>query len=205
MDAALLVEPAEAALHAALAAVAPAADAAFAGVCPFHGTCLEGLASGPAIRARWRAELSELADFLDRPSATKKLDMPRVYAALGERYLDGSLLHVNIGESSLRLATPSGHEIAANLESEIPLVEIARRRFREASGKEGGGNGACGGRTLGKLLAEVPNSILGWVMLGDVLQLGGGNVGLFMRPWCAAGTAGGIHQGEIQLRPSRCV
>ena len=32
----------------------------FPGICPFHGNCLEGLASGPAIEARWGKPAQEL-------------------------------------------------------------------------------------------------------------------------------------------------
>jgi fructokinase len=34
----------------------------FDGVCPFHGDCLEGLASGEAIRARWGSRAEMLSD-----------------------------------------------------------------------------------------------------------------------------------------------
>jgi len=52
-------------LHSEMGHVAisrAASDQHFAGVCPFHGACAEGFASGPAIVRRWGKRLSELPD-----------------------------------------------------------------------------------------------------------------------------------------------
>jgi fructokinase len=49
----------------------------FGGVCPMHGDCWEGLASGPAIGARWDTPGAELAD--DHPAWALEAE----YVALG--------------------------------------------------------------------------------------------------------------------------
>jgi fructokinase len=49
----------------------------FAGCCPFHGDCLEGLASGPAVKARWGLAARDLT------AGHPGLELEAHYLALG--------------------------------------------------------------------------------------------------------------------------
>jgi fructokinase len=65
----------------------------FAGICPYHGDCLEGLASGKAIAAAWGGSLAELpadhpawaveADYLGQLCATLILTVAPEHIVLG--------------------------------------------------------------------------------------------------------------------------
>jgi fructokinase len=93
----------------------------FPGVCPFHGDCLEGLASGPAIEKRWGADGSSLAG--ERQRAAIRFEASYL-AQLAEtlRYVVGTDLMI-VGGGVAK--TPG-------------LVDAVAERLREKDGAAGG-------------------------------------------------------------------
>jgi fructokinase len=84
----------------------------FEGCCPFHGDCLEGLASGTAMRERWGRPTEELTD----PEAW---DLEADYLALG-------LANVVLALSAERIVLGGGVSRAPG------LIERVRARLAEA-------------------------------------------------------------------------
>ena len=110
-------------------------DDYFAGSCPYHGDCLEGLASGPAIQQRWGSSLSQLphdhvaqsliADYLGQACATLVLTVstgrivvgggvshtPGLHAAIAARmrhWLGGYLTDKDVNADTFVIAPSLG-------------------------------------------------------------------------------------------------
>lgn len=87
----------------------------FDGVCPYHGDCLEGLASGEAIRRRWNLSPGE-------PLHEHALQLEAEYLALGL---------VNL----VAVLSPQRIVIGGGVMNEPSLLELVRARLRSlASG-----------------------------------------------------------------------
>jgi fructokinase len=84
----------------------------FPGLCPFHGDCLEGLASGPAIAARWGRNAEEIPP--DHPAW-----------ALQSRYLA-------LGIANIALTIAPGRIIlGGGVMRQIHLLDLIRRDFND--------------------------------------------------------------------------
>jgi fructokinase len=87
-------------------------DADFTGVCPFHGDCLEGLASGPAVTARWNARADSLpethpgreilGDYLGQLAATIALMVSCERIVFGGGVVSGGRLLPHIRQAASR-------------------------------------------------------------------------------------------------------
>ena len=91
----------------------PGHDDGYPGICPFHGDCLEGLASGPAILARWGASLSDLAD----TSAAHELVAHYLAQACHTLFASTSVETIVLGGGVLQ--TPGLHERIAELATDF--------------------------------------------------------------------------------------
>jgi fructokinase len=113
-------------------------DTAFGGVCPFHGDCLEGLASGPAIVARYGAPLEHLPTDHEAPrivghylgqlaaTALLMLSPERIVFGGGVMSREGLLREVRLGAERF-LNGYAGLGDAATLERTIVAPGLGER------------------------------------------------------------------------------
>jgi fructokinase len=110
----------------------------FAGICPVHGDCWEGLASGPAIAARWDVAPADLPD--DHSAWEIEAD------------------HLAMGILSIvMVASPERVIVGGGVMDRSPLLGMVRQRLREL----------VGGYLQTPMLGEAIDSYLVRPELGD--------------------------------------
>ena len=97
----------------------------FDGCCPFHGDCLEGLASGPAIEQRWKQRPSELSN--DHPAWAMEAEyiaaglVNMIYTMCPQRIVVGGGIGLRLDWTSL------GTRVRALLADYLNLPEMTDR------------------------------------------------------------------------------
>ncbi len=129
----------------------PARDS-FPGICPYHGDCLEGLACGPALAARWQVPAEQLppdhpaweleADYLGQAVATLLcilsperiiigggvMSQPHMFPlvrAAAQRWLNGYLQHPRILRAPDQLIVPPALGGRAGVLGALALAQAA--------------------------------------------------------------------------------
>jgi fructokinase len=119
-------------------------DDSFRGVCPFHADCLEGLASGPALAARWGRPADALGDLTDDARRLEAFYLAQLVVTLayalapgvvvvggGVAALPGLLDAVSVDARALQrgalgerhpLQTGAGFVVASGLEGRAGIV-----------------------------------------------------------------------------------
>ena len=126
----------------------------YAGVCPFHGDCLEGLASGPAVRERWRIAPRDLPP--EHPAWTLEagylaLGLHNLVCSLSPRriVIGGGVLHQSCLLPLVRT------ELSRLLNGYIEAVEIIEEMDRFVVAPELGDRaGVLGGLVLAEEAAR---------------------------------------------------
>jgi fructokinase len=129
-------------------------DDTYAGRCPFHGDCLEGLASGPAIADRWGASAEALA--ADTPRAVE-IEAFSLGNAMANLVLAFSPQRIILGGGVMQLPgllEATRRQMLKALGGYVDSVALDRGACRYVVAPElGGGSGIAGGLVLAERAA----------------------------------------------------
>jgi len=136
-----------------------AAGDVFQGVCPFHGDCIEGLISGPALSARFGCPTDAVSDS-DPRWATVASDLAELLAALALSYSPGRILiGGGVGLSRPQLLDLVRPVLVERLAGYLPGVTHATVRTLVGLAGLGANAGPLGAIALGHLaLGCAPSS-----------------------------------------------
>lgn len=132
-------------------------DDDFTGSCPYHGDCLEGLASGPAIRARFGRPAQELTDDLERAVGVEAFYLAQLVTSAERIVLAGGVLGLPGLLDAVRHGTLE--RLAGALDSPAVTADIAGYLVPPGLGSS---SGVLGALALAERAQRGPHVVESW-------------------------------------------